>query len=126
MGRIIYFTLVQLLLFATGTSVVAVVALAARRPKRWTWYALVKLGIVITNGILLAVVIPVRGQTLPFDAVTAAFSLGVAATGIGLVGVCRDIIRKAGSRSAFGDPKGTIGVLEVDEGDHDTPEGGSR
>jgi hypothetical protein len=115
MGPITYLVLVQLMLFATGTALVALVALAIRKPKRWKSYAAVKVGILVTYGILLArVIVPLPEPTLPTDATTIGFTLGVAATGVGLVGVCRDLIRKAGRPA----PAPPAGPLEVDEEGH--------
>lgn len=121
MAKFLYVLLVQLLLFAVGTATVATIALMWRRPKRWLWYAMVKVGVVVMNGILLWAVIPSPSREIPYSAQAVGYMAGLLLSGVGLIGVSSDIIRKTGSRGAFGDPKGVVGVLEVDEGQHSDP-----
>jgi hypothetical protein len=113
------FFLDQLSLFAVGAAVVAIVLLAWRRPKRWIWYAFAKLGIFLTVGeVFKTILLPLDRLPLTADAVVYAIGLGLC--GFGLVGVSRDISRKAGAHSGAGDPRGRVGVLspEADEDVH--------
>lgn len=112
------FMLDQLSLFALGASLVTIFLLATRRPQRWIWYAAYKTGTMLTVGtVLYTILLPL--ERIPPTAPAIAYAIGLFLCCIGLVGVSRDISRKAGNRIGAGDPPGRKGVLSIDEGEHE-------
>lgn len=88
--------LIQLSLFALGTSLGAIALLVWRRPKRWYWYAMTKVGIFLTIGAVFVTILLPAGRIEPTrEAITYAVGLGF--VGVGLIGVCRDIAKKLGA-----------------------------
>jgi hypothetical protein len=88
-----YVLLVNLLGFAAGAASFAAFWVTLRRPPYWWGYALVKLGILITSGILLYKVIPVA--VVQVDVWTWAYIGGLLITSVGLVGVTIDLINRS-------------------------------
>lgn len=93
-GQALYVVLVQLLLFSAAAALTASAFLAIRRPRRWWAYVLTKVGITITNGVLLSVVFP--AQTIPVTPISVSYAVGLAATGIGLSFVAGDLAKRQG------------------------------
>jgi hypothetical protein len=89
----LYFALVQLSLFALGTTVVAAVVLVVKRPPRWWAYVLVKVGVFLVLGIIFLLVLPDR--VVEPGVFTYLYLMAVAAIGVGLIFESKDIIQRA-------------------------------
>lgn len=99
MGQVMYLVLIQLLLFAMGASLVAIYALIIRRPKRWSFYVLAKVGIMITNGILVVIVLPTPEHSIHITGYLLGYLVGLACVGVGVLGIAKDILSRAAEES---------------------------
>lgn len=100
MKGLLFLLLLQFSLAALGASAVAVVALIWKRPMRWYGYVLTKLGAAAVIGIILVLVLPqgevqASGRAYGYIAGVGVYALGVAI-------VAKDIMQRAGRRSAVG------------------------
>lgn len=95
-----FLMLLQFSLAAIGASAVAVAALIWRRPMRWYGYVLVKLGATAIIGIILLLVLP--SQQVEASGRAYVYVAGVAMYAVGAIIVAKDIMQRAGRRSAVG------------------------
>jgi len=95
--QLAYFLLVQASFFALGAALVSLYTLLTRRPSYWWAYLLVKAGSAVIIGIILWLVLPVRAVETSWKA--DVYIGAVWACAIGMVGVSRDILRRAGRKS---------------------------
>lgn len=96
MNTIMYLVVIEAMLFALGATLFAIWILSTRRPPRWGAYVATKLGMFITSGILLTVVLPAK--QIPIHWPSVGYVIGLLSMSIGLVGVARDIMRRHGTR----------------------------
>jgi hypothetical protein len=89
-GSILKQIVVQAGLFAFVTSVVSVGILAARRPPRWPFYMLAKVGMGVVISIITLLVLPT--PEVENSLRSWAYTAGVLAYCVGVIGVSRDIL----------------------------------
>lgn len=107
MPKFLFRLFLQLEMLTFGATLVAMFLLVRNRPFRWWTYFTTKVGILITNGVLLKAVIP--AQVVQPTAEAYVFMVGLVFTCLGLVGVSSAIARKAAEhKGPLGFPDSTV------------------
>lgn len=100
-----YLIVVQASLFAIGASVFTLGVLAVRRPARWYWYFLTKLGTMGVIGVILVAISTAQARArLETNGRFWLYVGAVLMYAVGVTGVARDLTRRAGARIALGLP----------------------
>jgi hypothetical protein len=93
-GRVLYIALVAGSLFTCGVTLVTIWVLVRTRLSYWGAYVATKTGMLLVTGTILVVVLP-EPIDVPPEPPSFAYIIGLYSFAVGLVFVCRDLLRRS-------------------------------